>query len=298
MDPGLLIALLVDRGLAEDRTTKGLCSEFESSGRELFDFLEAAGFGRREEILQFVATEQWREYVNLASAELSAPLLGSIDADVLRIFECLPLEVSESKAKVCITDPFDDVALRELEEVLGKRVEVAIADPEKIRATLHGLTDTGSTISRTGLVASSLGHDADVNALAQATHRNSLSPALLLALSVVAITATASSALYLSQNRRLDAWAELVDKNETLMRQSDGLRKGTELAVIQMNSDIDALEKLVTKKEVDAMRIESLEKDLTELRGKMESLSKILARVGDSGGVSEGDSQGDVGSSH
>jgi len=291
MDSHLLIRFLVERGNAGEQTTGQLHAEFESSGCELFDFLAAAGFGDPEEILRFVAAEQGREFIDLSSVEISAPLLASIEADVLRIFECLPLEVSEAKAKVCITDPFDDVAVQELQQILGRRVEVAIADPEKIRTTLSSIASTEAQTDRFGAVSASLESRPETTASAQSNHKNTLSSQLLVALSILAVAATASSALYVSQNRRLEAWAELVSQNETLLRQSDASRKAMETAVIKMKSDIDALERLLNKKEVDAIRIDGFEKVLRELHGKMESLDKILAKVGEPKIAGEGEPQ-------
>lgn len=281
MDPESLITLLVERELGGDQTAQQLVSEFENSEREVFEFLAASGFGEREEILRFVAVEQGREFVDLDKTVMSRSLLSALDPDMLRIFECLPLEVSENKAKVCIADPFDVVAAEELASLLGKEVEVAVADPEKIRATLSRIASGEVRNDGTGMVAASLGHAPEGKSANQSSRHTRISSALLISLSVLAIAATASAALYLSQNRRLEEWATLVGKNEALFRESEASRKGAETAAIQMQSDLDALEKLLTKKEVDAIRIDVLEKDLRELRGKMDSLDQILAKVGE-----------------
>lgn len=295
MDSHLLIELLVERGLADVRSAEQLHADFERSERDLFDFLEAIGFGRTEEILRFVASEQGRQFVDLDDVELSDGLITSVDADVLRIFECLPLEVSEAKVKICITDPFDDVAVRELGDVLGKSVEVAVADPEKIRAILSRITNAEPPVHRADIAALPLGYREESKTVASPRQGNIFTSALLLALSVLAIAATAVSALYVSQNKRVETWTELVGKNEALVRQSDVARQKTEAAVVQINTDLDALEKVLTRKEVDGIRIDALEKELRELRGKMESLGKILSKIDVPNGVNKVDQEAKLG---
>ncbi|MFM8458709.1 MAG: hypothetical protein ACKOB0_07140 [Chthoniobacterales bacterium] len=279
MDPESLIQLLVDRELGGDLDSQELLAEFEDSGNEIFDFLEAAGFGGREDIFRFVAQEQGRDFVDLDNVFMPPVLLSSVDPEILRIFECLPLEVAETVAKVCVADPFDRVAIQELTAIIGKNVEVAVADPDKIRTILATIGTTRVATDPGRVVAASLGHVPDSEPPTQANRPSVGSPALLIALSVIAVSSMAFTALYLNQTRRLDAWSALVEKNESLLRQSDASRKGFESAVIQLQSDLGALEKLLTKKEVDAIRLDVFEKQLSELRGRMESLGKILAEV-------------------
>ncbi|MEY3480926.1 MAG: Type secretion system protein N-terminal domain [Verrucomicrobiota bacterium] len=281
MDPESLITLLVDRELGGEPSPDQIVSDFEASGQEVLDFLTASGFGEREEILRFVAEEQRRPFLDLDQVSMPAHLVDSIDPDILRIFECLPLEVSDDAVKVCMVDPFDEVAVRELAAILGKRVELAIADPEKIRSRLAAIAKGKFEAAPEGLVAASMGDNANRAPVNEAGKRTLLSSSFLATLSVLAIAATASAALYLSQNRRLADWQTLVEKNEVLMRQSDASRKGVEATVFQMEGDLDALEKLVTAKEVDAIKIDALEKELRGLRGKIDSLGKILAKAGE-----------------
>lgn len=281
MDPESLIKLLVEREVGVELTAQQLVSEFENSGREVFDFLTASGFGEREEILRLVAVEQGLEFVDLDQTEMSRSLLSALDPDISRIFKCLPLEVSDDKAKVCIADPLDVVAVKELASLLGKEVEVVVADPEKIESILSRIANGELRNDGAGIVAASLGHARQRKIANQSSWHTRISSVLLLSLSVLAIAATASVALYLSQNRRLEEWTILVEKKEALLRQSEALRKGAETAAIQMQSDLDALEELLIRKEVDAIRINVFEKDLRELRGKMESLDQILAKVGE-----------------
>lgn len=279
MDPESLIHLLVDRELCGESEPQELLSEFESSGKELFDFLEASGFGGREEILRFVAKEQGRDFVDLTGLSMPAALTSAIDPELLRIYECLPLEVSDDSVRLCFCDPFDSAAIRELASILGKKIDVTVADPEQIRTLLADLAAARNRIDGGGVVCASLGRGPDADAGSGINQATVGGPVLLVALSVLAVAATASAALYLSQNRRLESADALVAKNESLLRQSEASRKAADAAIIQMESELDALEKLVTKREVEAIRLESFDKELRELRGKMEALGRVLAEM-------------------
>lgn len=281
MDPESLIAFLVKQELGEQVSMQEVVSDFEASGQEVLEFLAASGFGEREEILRLVADEQGRQFIDLESVVMPAHLISAIDPDIRRIFGCLPLEVSNDAAKVCLVDPFDDVAVKELAAILGKKVEVAIADPEKINSRLAAIAEGRFDAPQEVLACASPRAGASKAQSKDAGKTPLFSLSFFVVLGVLAVLVTASAALYLSQNRRLANWQALVEENEVLTRQSDASRKGFEATVFQMENELDALEKLITAKEVDAIKIDALEKELRGLRGKIDSLGKILAKAGE-----------------
>jgi hypothetical protein len=279
MDPESLIDFLVQcQGGDRDRASQ-LHKEFEDSHRELFDFLAASGFGERQEILQCLASEQGRDFVDLDRVSMPLSLLSSFDPDIMRIFECLPIEVSDGGMKLCLADPFDVSAIRELTAIFGKPVEVVIADPRQIREKVVAYGERETRTVHAGVVAASLGHTTDQTKNPQESKRRKLSSLLVVALAVLAASATAASALFLSQSKRLAQWKELVAQHETLLRQFEAMHKGAEVSLLQLESDLETLEGLLVKREVDAIRVDALEKDLRQLRGKIDSLGKILTTL-------------------
>ena len=284
MDPESLIRFLVGQNSDGDRVADELLSEFESSHTNLFDFLAASGLGDRGDILREVATAQNREYVDLDKAEISSALLRSIDPDIRRIFECLPIEVSESSAKVCVADPFDDLAVGELAALLGKPVDVAIADPDKIRARLQDPHHSESNELSEDPVAASLGHLSEEQRSPGRDKDKVLSSVTLLALCVLAASASAMAALYLRENRRAEEIAALVAKNDSSLRLSEASSKAVDRALVEMGRDLDNLEGLLVGKEANVIRLEALEQEVGKLRGKIDSLGGILGKVETSSG--------------
>ncbi len=282
MDPESLIRFLASQVSASEGAADELLSEFESSGAELFAFLAASGYGEREEIFRELAASQNREYLDLGDVEVSPALLSSIDPDIRRIFECLPVEASEDSAKVCIADPFDDGAIEQLCSLIGKPIQVVVADPDKIRAALAGSAWCQGGSRSDSLVAASLGDSSgDRPARDQSLHSN-ISSVALIALCALAVTAAATAALYLRQSKRSEEYTALVEKNEALLRQSEASRKAIDVALVKMGGEIDILERLLVKKEADAIHVEVLEEKIVQLQGQIESLGRILAKVDES----------------
>ena len=283
MDPESLIRFLVGRNSDGERVADELLAEFESSDIELFDFLAASGLGEREEILREVAAAQGREYLDFDKAEISSALLRSIDPDIRRIFECLPVEVSATSAKVCLADPFDDLAVRELSQRLGRRVEVVVADPDQIRARLLDSHRSGSDEGG-GLASASLGHLPGEMRSPEPDKDKALSSVTLVALCVLAATSSAMAAIYLREDRRGEEIAALVAKNDSSFRSSEASRKAADRALVEMRRDLDNLERLLAGKEANVIRLEDLEKEVGKLRGKIDSLTSILGKVETSSG--------------
>lgn len=278
MDPESLIALLVARSRSEDRSVDDLLGAFENSSGGLFDFLAEKGFGDKSDILRFVAEKQGRDLVDLEQLTDDPSLLEAIGPDLARIFECVPLEVSESRIKVSIADPFDHAAVEELSSILGKEVEVAIADPDQIAKRLSRILSLGTDIPARDFLPQTT-HALSEKSPPGGGKIGALSPAVLAGLGALALGAVGLAAVVTHQSERIHEWRTLVAKNETLLRQSEELSKNAGVAVAKVEREVEQLESLLGKKEVDAIRVDAIEKDLRKLLGKMEALGGILAKV-------------------
>jgi len=279
MDPESLIRFVAARELDGEMSADELLADFESSDLELFEFLAARGLGEKEEILRIVALDQARDFVDLDPEGFPSTVLHAIDPEITRIFECVPIQVSEDSAKVCMSDPFDHVAVRELGGILNKRIEVAIADPEKIAAVLARSRHGHAGDESGGVVAASLGHNAKDPPSTTPLRSTAVGSFTLLSFCVLALTAMAGAAMFTAQSKRLQEWKALVESNEATLRQIEALRKGSETSIVGLEMALKDLESRFAKKEAEALQLQQVEKDLVKLKGELGLLEEVLSKA-------------------
>ena len=145
MDSHALIELLAQNGLIQGAEVARLAEIADEESADLFTALEAAGCGGKDEILKSIAEFKELDFLDLRDATIPPQLLKELPPDVMRIYRCFPTFVSVDLCKVCMVDPLDDVARSELSRLLGKSVEVVVADPELVEAmvqtVLEGMGD-------------------------------------------------------------------------------------------------------------------------------------------------------------
>jgi len=277
MDPESLISLLESGGWIEKGSADQMLCEYEQSDQDLFEFLESSGVGSKTEILALIAESLGTEYVDLKSSIVPTDLLNAIDPEIARIYQCLPIHVSDDLVKVCLVDPLDDAAVDELSRVFKRPTVRVVADPEDIIRLLAAPPSPEAVLPRDVAVDTSSG-DAVRSSSARVGGRR-LESFWLLGIVVVSLAAVAMALLYAQQGKSLARAEELLEKSKSLSEESFAYRLKSMSAADEIKTEIARLESILTLREADAIKIEDLEGRLLGVASKLEALEAILSSL-------------------
>jgi len=277
MNPESLIETLKEIGLMEAEDGERFLKDAEST--DIFILLEAAGFGSKEEVLRTVADCRGFEYLNLRGTQFPPELLRDMPLHVMRIFRCFPTHVSNDVSKVCFVDPLDDLAVIDLQKVLGTRVEVVVADPDLVHEILAGLLADSPDLpaltddSRTALVAASLGSMRDEVKTASSSYH--LGGLRMVALALFVVSAVATAALYSGQGESAQSVQTLLEEFDAFTRSHQIARLALEEEIRGVEREFGKLIRLLERNEVDVIKLGQLEAETHRLEGLMEGLNQI-----------------------
>jgi len=287
MDPETLLKILADLGWIGPDDVDRLLEDYESGSIGLFDFLEASGLGCKRDVLVAVAEARGLEMVDLASVEFPPGLFDSIPDDIVRIYRSVPIHDSSDLLKVCLEDPLDDVAVGELANLLKRRIQVVLADPdaveEVVQKRLQGSLNV-STSFKSAPVTASLGTDP---ATATVLNQSRTSGLRMVGLAILAASAAATAALYLGQQDSAHASGARFEQFEALLETHRLSRLAVEQEIRDLEQELEKLAALLIHNEVGTIKLEQLEEGIHRLEGKVESLNEIQVPTESSNGTGE-----------
>lgn len=287
MDPETLLKILADLGWIGPDDVDRLLEDYESGSIGLFDFLEASGLGSKRDVLVSIAEARGLEMVDLASVEFPPGLFESIPDDLIRIYRSVPIHDSSDLLKVCLKDPLDDIAIGELANLLKRRIQVVLADPDAVEEIVQKRLEGSLNVSpsfRTAPVTASLGTDPGT---ASVLNQSRTSGLRMVGLALLAASAAATAALYLGQQDSAYESAAHFERFEALLEAHQLSRMAVEQEIKDLQRKLEKLTALLARNEVSTIKLEQLEEGIHRLEGKVESLSAIQMPSESSNGTGE-----------
>ncbi len=127
-----LLALIKERGLIDDLQLEEVLQEQARSGKPVSQILQDFGMVELDTQLHIMAEHLSTEVVDVQSVDLQPELLKTIPAATARMYQCLPVELYGSALRVALADPLNPNALDELGYIVGKEIQIVVADPVAI----------------------------------------------------------------------------------------------------------------------------------------------------------------------
>ena len=127
-----LLLLVKGQELIDDLQYEEVLAEHKRSGTPVMQILQDFGIMDADAILQAIANHLGAEVVSLSDRELSPQLLQTIPANTARMYQCLPVALSNSTLQVALVDPLNPARLDELGFMVNKDIELVVADPTQI----------------------------------------------------------------------------------------------------------------------------------------------------------------------
>ena len=127
-----LLALIKEQGLIDDLQLEEVLQEQTRSGKPISQILQDFGIVEIETQLQVVATHLGTEVVDLSEKELPPEVVKLIPASTARMYQCVPVADYGSVLQIALGDPLNPAVVDELGFVVGKEVQVLVADQAQI----------------------------------------------------------------------------------------------------------------------------------------------------------------------
>src|SRR5688572_26163006 len=109
-----LLALIKERGLIDDLQFEEVSAEFKRSGKPIMQILQDFGVMDLDNILQVMADHLGTQVINFRDREISPQLLKMIPANTARMYQCMPVSLSDSTLQVALVDPMNHSRIDEL----------------------------------------------------------------------------------------------------------------------------------------------------------------------------------------
>src|ERR1041385_8524698 len=132
-----LLALVKERGLIDDLQYDEVAAEFKRSGKAVIQILQDFGVMDLDNILQVMADHLGTRVVAFRESDLSPQVLQSIPANTARMYECLPLNLSNGTLELALADPLNPARLDELTFIVKKDIQLVVADPNAIHRAIE-----------------------------------------------------------------------------------------------------------------------------------------------------------------
>jgi type IV pilus assembly protein PilB len=132
-----LLALIKEQGLIDDLQLEEVMQEQARSGKTIAQILQDFGIVEMETQLQIVASHLGTEVVDLSDKELGPELVHLLPSSVARTHQAVPVADYGSIVQVALANPLNPSTVDEIGFVLGKEVQVMVADPAAIERLLN-----------------------------------------------------------------------------------------------------------------------------------------------------------------
>src|ERR1051326_6068570 len=127
-----LLALIKERNLIDDLQLEEILQEQARSGKSISQILQDFELVDLDTQLQITAEHLSTEVVNVSGLELTPELLTAIPAATARMYQAIPVGVYGSLLQVALADPLNPATTDELSYIVGKEIQIVVADPAAI----------------------------------------------------------------------------------------------------------------------------------------------------------------------
>lgn len=161
-DSSAIWHLLVEAGQADEEQLEEVYREHESSGKPFVTVLLNFGIIAEDELLQLIADNIGSEVIDMHQQNISQSLVDMVGRDVARMYEIVPVKVSDGILHLAAKNALNYRMHDELPYVLNQECRVLVARPSEIEEALdHFYPETLDSESMDEVLAELEGVSAD-----------------------------------------------------------------------------------------------------------------------------------------
>jgi len=131
-----LLGLLKEQGLIDDIQLEEVVAEHKRSGTAIYQILQDSGIMKADQILSLIASHLGTEVVSLRDKDIPADVLEIVPANTARMYQCVPVGMSNGTLRVAFADPFNPARVDELGFIVKKDIHPVVADPVEIQKVI------------------------------------------------------------------------------------------------------------------------------------------------------------------
>lgn len=132
-----LLALIRERALIDDIQFEEVTQEHVRTGKPMGQILQDFGLVDMGTQLQIIAEHLGTEVVEIQESQLTPELIKTIPAATARMSMCLPVEDYGTTLRVAFADPLNPAVIDELGFLVGKEIQVVVADPDQVQKAVN-----------------------------------------------------------------------------------------------------------------------------------------------------------------
>jgi type IV pilus assembly protein PilB len=155
-----LLALVKERGLIDDLQLEEVLQERQRAGKSISEILSDFGLVDIDTQLQIMAEYLGTEVVLVDGVEFTPELLKNVPAGTARMYQCVPVEDFGTAVRIAMANPLNQQALDEIAYIVGKEIQLVVADPKAIEKIIN--KHYGEDSESVGDILRELGADTDI----------------------------------------------------------------------------------------------------------------------------------------
>ncbi len=140
-----ILTIIRERGLADDMQLEEVVQEHGRSGKPVSQLLQDFGIMDPDTQLQVIAEHLGTEVVDLRGREIPAEVIQAVTPETARMYQCLPVALYGATLQLALADPLNPAVIDELGFVIGKEIQVVVADPGLIGQAIGRYYAEGSS---------------------------------------------------------------------------------------------------------------------------------------------------------
>jgi type IV pilus assembly protein PilB len=155
-----LLALIKERNLIDDLQLEEVLQEQTRTGKAIGEILHDFELVDADTQLQIIAEHLSTSVVNLEETEFTPELLATVPPSTARMYQCMPVGLYGSTLQVAVADPLNPAVLDEIGYIVGKEVQLVVANPAVIEKLISKFYGEGT--ESVGDILKELGSDVDL----------------------------------------------------------------------------------------------------------------------------------------
>lgn len=145
-----LLSLIKTQALIDDLQYEEVAGEFKRTGKPVIQILQDFGIMDLDTILQVIADHLGTQVVTIRERDLTPELIQSIPPKTARMYQCLPVGMSDGTLRVALTDPLNPARVDELGFSVKKDIQLVVADPVQIEKAIEKFYPEGGDTGGAG----------------------------------------------------------------------------------------------------------------------------------------------------
>jgi len=126
-----LLSLIKEQSLIDDLQYEEVLGEFKRTGKPVSQILQDFGVMDLDTILQIMADHLGTSVVKLS--DLSPDVVNLISGKSARLYQCVPVSLSNGTLQIALMDPLNPARMDELGYLVKKDLQLVVVDPMQSR---------------------------------------------------------------------------------------------------------------------------------------------------------------------